>query len=263
MSGPPYHRSEYSSLATALSYPTRPPSAAPPYQGGTGGHAYTNTPSSRGGHPHPSPQVYPHGHGYDPQYSMPATQYPQTPYTSGPAGHYPDAAAHNMQYAGSGHGYGPSTWSGAPSAPAQYYGTAHGPGPATSSRAHAAAPAPAPEIKQCYHCGATSTPLWRRDAATHRTLCNACGLYQQQRNLPRPRELIEADQEEDEEDDGGGGDGPVCSHCQTRQTSVWRRNEDGDHVCNACGVYKRLRGRERPLSLKKNKVKPRAKHSQA
>ncbi|KAJ7230104.1 hypothetical protein GGX14DRAFT_317816, partial [Mycena pura] len=89
--------------------------------------------------------------------------------------------------------------------------------------------------KQCYHCGATSTPLWRHDAATHHTVCNACGPYQQ------------------------GGDGPVCSHCQTRQTSLWRRNEDGDRVCNACGVYKRLQGRERPLSLKKNK--PRATHS--
>ncbi|KAJ7190585.1 hypothetical protein GGX14DRAFT_311272, partial [Mycena pura] len=107
----------------------------------------------------------------------------------------------------------------------------------------------------CYHCGAKSTPLWRRDAATQRTLCNACGLYQTQRKQPRPKELIDADQDDEDE---YYGDGPVCSHCQTRQTSVWRRNEDGDHVCNACGMYKRASGKDRPLSLKRNKIKPRA-----
>ena len=75
----------------------------------------------------------------------------------------------------------------------------------------------------------------------------------------RPKELIDADQDDEDED---YGDGPVCSHCQTRQTSVWRRNEDGDHVCNACGMYKRASGKERPLSLKRNKIKPRARRSQ-
>ncbi|KAJ6535588.1 hypothetical protein B0H19DRAFT_916294, partial [Mycena capillaripes] len=111
----------------------------------------------------------------------------------------------------------------------------------------------------CYNCGALSTPLWRRHPTTNRTLCNACGLYQQQRNEPRPQALIDA-----ENDDGsseppfvGDQDGPQCSHCLTRETSVWRRNKSGDQVCNACGVYERLRGKERPLSLVKNKVKPR------
>jgi hypothetical protein len=33
-------------------------------------------------------------------------------------------------------------------------------------------------------------------------------------------------------------------------------------LCNACGVYLRLRGKERPLSLKRNKIKPRTKHSE-
>nr|GAT52761.1 GATA zinc finger domain-containing protein [Mycena chlorophos] len=55
--------------------------------------------------------------------------------------------------------------------------------------------------------------------------------------------------------------GPRCSHCNTRQTSVWRRNKEGQQVCNACGVYQRLRGKERPLSLKRNKIKPRTKHT--
>ncbi|KAF7298605.1 Gata zinc finger domain-containing protein [Mycena indigotica] len=115
--------------------------------------------------------------------------------------------------------------------------------------------------KVCAHCAATSTPLWRRDPATHRPLCNACGLYLQQRNKMRPAALIAADQRSDEED-GAGLDGsePTCSHCQTRKTSVWRRSKTGQRVCNACGVYQRLRGRDRPLNLRRNKIRPRCKH---
>lgn len=116
--------------------------------------------------------------------------------------------------------------------------------------------------KTCSHCHATSTPLWRRDPSTLKPLCNACGLYLQQRNKLRPQELIDAD------DDGSSSEesdanylGPECSHCRTHRTSVWRRSKSGDQLCNACGVYARLRGKPRPLSLKKNKIRPRSKHS--
>ncbi|PPQ92765.1 hypothetical protein CVT25_003874 [Psilocybe cyanescens] len=115
--------------------------------------------------------------------------------------------------------------------------------------------------KSCSHCHATSTPLWRRDPSTMKPLCNACGLYLQQRNKLRPQELIDAD------DDGSTSDesdvnyvGPECSHCRTHHTSVWRRSKTGEQLCNACGVYLRLRGKPRPLSLKRNKIRPRSKH---
>ncbi|KAJ7871666.1 hypothetical protein B0H14DRAFT_3568774, partial [Mycena olivaceomarginata] len=121
--------------------------------------------------------------------------------------------------------------------------------------------------KTCSHCHATSTPLWRRDPATHRPLCNACGLYLQQRNKMRPAALIAADQpdsaaefEFDDDEGGGNGGGPQCSHCRTRRTSVWRRSKTGAKLCNACGVYARLRGRDRPLELRRNKIRPRCKH---
>ncbi|KAF8187151.1 hypothetical protein BJ912DRAFT_970299, partial [Pholiota molesta] len=116
--------------------------------------------------------------------------------------------------------------------------------------------------KSCSHCRATTTPLWRRDPSTMKPLCNACGLYLQQRNKLRPQELIDAD------DDGSSSEesdpnyvGPECSHCRTHHTSVWRRSKTGDQLCNACGVYQRLRGKPRPLTLKKNKIRPRSKHS--
>ncbi|KDQ55165.1 hypothetical protein JAAARDRAFT_60115 [Jaapia argillacea MUCL 33604] len=125
-----------------------------------------------------------------------------------------------------------------------------------------------PPPKVCSHCNATSTPLWRRNPTTLQPLCNACGLYLQQRSKLRPQELIDADRDSEGSDRESGGDdgdddgtGPQCSHCGTRKTSVWRRSKEGAQVCNACGVYQRLRGTERPLSLKKNKVKPRTKHA--
>ncbi|KAJ7613204.1 hypothetical protein FB45DRAFT_939139 [Roridomyces roridus] len=119
--------------------------------------------------------------------------------------------------------------------------------------------------KSCSHCHVTTTPLWRRDPSTQRPLCNACGLYLQQRNKLRPQELIDADNDDAEEEGPQISDadytGPKCSHCLTRHTSVWRRSKTGAQVCNACGVYARLRGKERPLSLRRNKIKPRTKHS--
>ncbi|KAJ7016214.1 hypothetical protein C8F04DRAFT_1164036 [Mycena alexandri] len=117
--------------------------------------------------------------------------------------------------------------------------------------------------KSCFHCHVTSTPLWRREPSTQRPLCNACGLYLQQRNKLRPQELIDADNDDDDTPQIPDEEytGPKCSHCLTRQTSVWRRSKTGAQVCNACGVYARLRGKERPLSLRRNKIKPRTKHS--
>ncbi|KAJ7664061.1 hypothetical protein B0H17DRAFT_1211475 [Mycena rosella] len=115
-------------------------------------------------------------------------------------------------------------------------------------------------VKRCSHCDATTTPLWRRNPATRLPLCNACGLYLQQRNKMRPLALIEAEQAEDDPD-AGSTDGPECSHCHTQRTSVWRRSKTGAKLCNACGVYARLRGRDRPLALRRNKIKPRCKHA--
>ncbi|KAJ7275869.1 GATA zinc finger-domain-containing protein [Mycena rebaudengoi] len=119
------------------------------------------------------------------------------------------------------------------------------------------------KAKECSHCHTTSTPLWRRDPTTHRTLCNACGLYLQQRNKMRPPALIAADERDEDADEDNGDcapDSPRCSHCHTHRTSVWRRSKSGAKLCNACGVYVRLRGRDRPLSLRRNKIRPRCKH---
>ncbi|KAF1811457.1 hypothetical protein P152DRAFT_399220, partial [Eremomyces bilateralis CBS 781.70] len=55
---------------------------------------------------------------------------------------------------------------------------------------------------------------------------------------------------------------PICSNCQTKVSPLWRRDDQGAFLCNACGLYLKLHGKSRPLNLKtdviksRNRVKP-------
>ena len=51
--------------------------------------------------------------------------------------------------------------------------------------------------------------------------------------------------------------GTSCANCETSQTTLWRRNEKGEPVCNACGLYYKLHKVSRPLSLKKDSIQTR------
>ncbi|KAK6085633.1 GATA zinc finger [Seiridium cupressi] len=50
---------------------------------------------------------------------------------------------------------------------------------------------------------------------------------------------------------------PVCQNCQTSTTPLWRRDEMGSVLCNACGLFLKLHGRPRPISLKTDVIKSR------
>ncbi|XP_059087500.1 uncharacterized protein LOC131883913 isoform X2 [Tigriopus californicus] len=45
-----------------------------------------------------------------------------------------------------------------------------------------------------------------------------------------------------------------CANCSTQTTSLWRRNSNGSPVCNACGLYWKLHGIQRPVHMRKDKV---------
>ncbi|KAI9280640.1 hypothetical protein BY458DRAFT_499925 [Sporodiniella umbellata] len=137
---------------------------------------------------------------------------------------------------------------------------------------------------ECANCGTTTTPLWRR-GPNGETICNACGLYLKARNTLRPPTLKRSNKKEN--DCGGGGTCPgggqcngtggstacagcpafnqhqvnrqalICANCRTTTTPLWRRDEAGNTICNACGLYYKLHHVHRPVSMKRSVIKRR------
>ncbi|ODV74803.1 GATA-type transcription factor CYBJADRAFT_120627, partial [Cyberlindnera jadinii NRRL Y-1542] len=104
----------------------------------------------------------------------------------------------------------------------------------------------------CSNCGTTKTPLWRR-APDGSLICNACGLYYRANNCHRPINLKRPPHVVTHLENVA----IACSNCGTTVTPLWRRDDNGDTICNACGLYYRLHGSYRPSKLKRGIIKRR------
>ncbi|KAF5671375.1 GATA zinc finger [Fusarium denticulatum] len=72
--------------------------------------------------------------------------------------------------------------------------------------------------------------------------------------------LTLAADEHDEQDlltQGDESASVTCTNCFTQTIPLWRRNPEGQPLCNACGLFLKLHGVVRPLSLKTDVIKKR------
>ncbi|OAQ24161.1 glucocorticoid receptor-like (DNA-binding domain) [Linnemannia elongata AG-77] len=55
----------------------------------------------------------------------------------------------------------------------------------------------------------------------------------------------------------------MCTNCRTTLTPLWRKDDAGEILCNACGLYYKLHHIHRPISLKRNVIRRRSRYEGA
>jgi len=120
---------------------------------------------------------------------------------------------------------------------------------------------------ECDNCHTTTTPLWRRDRTGMKILCNACGLYSKTHNgcdrplngkTPSERRQTTSKSKQEQIESNPPQE---CSNCSTSTTPLWRKTDEGKLLCNACGLYVKLHGHNRPVHLRTDVIRQRSREN--
>ncbi|XP_066600808.1 uncharacterized protein [Prorops nasuta] len=115
------------------------------------------------------------------------------------------------------------------------------------------------ESKECVNCSAPMTQITQRDGS-HVYLCHNCGITCNKINgISRPHLRCNKPKQSVAPVNAAGvrRTGVQCANCRTSNTTLWRRNNNGEPVCNACGLYFKLHKVDRPLTMKKEGIQKR------
>ncbi|KAL9895202.1 endoderm-specific GATA factor isoform 2-T2 [Glossina fuscipes fuscipes] len=127
--------------------------------------------------------------------------------------------------------------------------TSSWPGPTSMVPYETALASPLTDVK-CENC---NSPLMRKGNELFCSLCyTSTQLIRQNVRMAarqsKPKATVAANNRRT---------GVTCANCQTNSTTLWRRNNEGNPVCNACGLYFKLHNMNRPLSMKKEGIQKR------
>ncbi|RUS13563.1 hypothetical protein BC937DRAFT_95130 [Endogone sp. FLAS-F59071] len=96
------------------------------------------------------------------------------------------------------------------------------------------------------------------------TAAVACAYAQQAlQNMPisaaAVNSMVAASQQQQQQQQQANPNSPQirCVNCHQTQTPLWRKNDRGQPICNACGLYAKLHHKDRPAAMRKAKIQRR------
>lgn len=127
---------------------------------------------------------------------------------------------------------------------------------------------------ECVNCSTSQSAYWRRAEGGH-SLCHQCSSYSRQPRpkMPKNKPPVAVSEKTiffsceiyiyiflyliNYKAQANRRSGVICANCKTSTTTLWRRNNQGEPVCNACGLYYKLHNVNRPQSMKKDGIQTR------